>query len=111
MEKYNVDIFTGSIVQCRPFIITKTLLVYFLQTVTYMLDILTESHISLTLYATSICNEIIALQERELPVTRCTQDLWEHHRSSPALMAMVSNVKLSGFDFGTVKPNNDVVDM
>ena len=75
-----------------------------------MLDILTESHVSLTCYATSICNESIALQESELPVTLTTKELWEHHSSSPALMAIVCKVKLSGFDFGTVKPNNDIVD-
>ena len=75
-----------------------------------MLDILTESHVSLTCYATSMCNESIALQESELPVTLTTKDLWQHHRSSPALMAIVCKVKLSGFYLGTVKPNNDVVD-
>ena len=72
-----------------------------------MLDILTESHVSLTCNATSICNESIALQESELPVTPTIKALWEHHSSSHALMC---KVKLSGFDFGTVKPNNDVVD-
>ena len=43
-------------------------------------------------------------------MTPCAQDMWEHHSFSPAPMVIVCNVKLSGFDFGTVKPNNDVVD-
>ena len=37
-------------------------------------------------------------------------DIWEHHSKSHAVVAIVCDIKLSGSAFGTISPENDILD-
>ena len=58
-------------------------------------------------------NEWTAFQEpleETRPVLPQLDDIWEHRSKSRAVVAVVCDIKLSGSAFGTIRPENDILD-
>ena len=54
---------------------------------------------------TSVCHNVSML-----PILPDLEDIWKKGSKSSALMSIVQGIKLTGFDIGTLRPGQEVVD-